>query len=564
MPGKVLRIFRQEGIAGIVKRVQNRGYLPRPRVAPYAEWMRRNEPDGQGLALQREKTVGFVFRPTFSILMPVFSGSAAWLRRAVESVLDQTYERWELCIADGGSKEEIRSLLREYGRKDSRIRLALLDENLGISGNSNAALSLASGEFVGFLDHDDELAPFALFELAAALQGDPQADFLYSDEDKINSRGRRFDPVFKPDWSPDFLLSCNYITHLAVLRRSLVEEIGGFRSRFDGSQDYDLFLRATEETDRVRHIPRVLYHWRVHPQSASSSPDAKTYAYDAAVAALEDALTRRGKRWRSVGKITPGYYRVRYEIPVPAPHVTVVVFSSGDSGVSGDCIDSIAGSTRYSDFSVISVERGGSLPAALNAAVRSSQQGLVVFLDGRIGIPSPDWIGTMLELAQDNGIGAVGGKVVTSTGKVRHAGYLLGVGGLAGYAHSGYRADSAGYLGRLAVNQNLSAVPIECMMVRSDVFLEAGGFDEEYRESLFDLDLCLRLRERGMRIVMTPFAAFLWRENREDQRAQVPGMNPLPADSRLFRRKWARLIDAGDPCYSPNLRRDRPDFSLGR
>jgi len=564
---------------------------PRPEIQAalgmrgraYADWLARyasplDERTAQGRAAALRG------RSKISILVPVYNTAAEHLRAAIESVRAQCYSHWELCIADDGStKEHVRRILEDYAARDDRIRLRILDRNLGIVGASNAALSLAAGEFIGLLDHDDMLDPAALLEAAAVLDEHPETDMIYSDEDKLDSDGRRCDPFFKPDWSPTTFLSYMYTCHFGVYRRALVEQVGGFREGTDGSQDYDLVLRLTERTNRIRHIPRVLYHWRMTPQSTAQSASNKNYTEKAAIRALADAMHRRGQMVREiiVGRV-PTTYRVRYRIPSGAT-AHIIVPSRNNFAYLQRCLRSILEKTEYKDYVIHVIDNGSDDPATLeylrqiqaeqrvrvlrydrpfnysainNWAVRQIDGKFLLLLNDDTEVIAPGWLEAMLEHAQRPEVGAVGAKLLYPDGRVQHAGVILGIGGGAAHAHKYYSSAHPGYFSRLEVVQNFSAVTAACLMTRREVWEQVGGLNETDLAVAFnDVDLCLRIREAGYQIVYTPFAELCHHES------VSRGLRLNGDEIAYMQRKWNKLL-LQDPFYNPNLTMRREDFSL--
>ncbi|MBI2900066.1 MAG: glycosyltransferase family 2 protein [Planctomycetes bacterium] len=546
----------------------------------YELWMARRELPS--MRSPSEDGTPLAYRPLMSVVMPVFNTPEPILRAAVRSVRAQEYPCWELCIADDASTQpHVRRLLDEMRCEEPRLRVMHRTRNEGISAASNSAIDLAKGEFVTFLDHDDELPPWALLEVVRSLNRDPRLDVIYSDEDKLDAGGRRCDPFFKPDYSPDLLLSMNYITHLTVLRRSLLAELGGFRSGFDGSQDYDLILRAVERTSRMAHIPHILYHWRKSATSTSAKPEAKEYAFEAGRRALEDALRRRGEKGRVEETPIRGRYRIRYALS-GTPLVTIIIPTRDNAGLLRNCIRSIREKTTYAGYEILVVDNG-SVEASTrqylqeaaarpncrvlrrdepfnfsrlnNAAAREARGEYLVFLNNDTEIVDGGWIDEMLSHAQRAGVAAVGAKLLYSDRTVQHAGVVVGLGGIAGHAFCGITAEDPGYLALAAVVRNTAAVTAACMMMRRTRFEEMGGFDETLHVGFNDVDLCLRLLERGYRIVWTPFAHLFHYESRTRRR-----VDPVENQQRFYHR-WRELLDLGDPYYNPNLDLGRFDYS---
>jgi glycosyltransferase involved in cell wall biosynthesis len=520
-----------------------------------------------------------VYQPKISIVMPVYNTEETWLRQAIESVRKQIYPNWELCICDDGSTvRHVSKVIAEYSRQDERIRVLRSPQNRGISAASNGALSLATGEFIGFLDHDDELTLDALCEVVKLFNEQPDLDFIYTDEDKLTVDGRRVEPFFKPDWSPDLLLSMNYITHFAVVRRSVVQAIGGLTEGLDGSQDHDLFLRLSEKTQRIGHVAKPLYSWRKIPGSAASDIQAKPYAHVAGRHALQEHLNRRGIAGEVVDGLTPFRYRVRYQI-AGQPLVSIIIPIRDRVELLKRCLESIEEKTTYRHFEIIIVDNQSEesetlaylarLPYTVvpmpgpfnysqlnNVGAAHTRGEFLLFLNNDIEIISGEWLEALLEHAQRKEVGAVGAKLLYPNRTIQHAGVVLGHGGVAGHAFWYLPEDFTGYFDFPQIIRNCSAVTAACMMMRKSVFAEVEGFDENIKVAFNDIDLCLRVREKGYVIIYTPYAVLYHLES-----ATRKSLHPV-ADEEYVRRRWGRVIDAGDPYYSPHLSLKSFDFSL--
>jgi glycosyltransferase involved in cell wall biosynthesis len=555
----------------------------------YDLWIKKYEPNKS--ELERQKVFKFSHQPKISIFVPVWNTSKKFLTDMIESVLNQTYSNWELCIADGGSKEtHVKELLEEYTKKDNRIKVKYLPENKGIVGNSNEALSLATGDYIALLDHDDTLAPFALFEIVKAINENPDADFVYSDEDKISEDGsKRFDPHFKPDWSPDTLRSHNYIAHLSIIKKELLDEVGWFKEGYEGSQDYDLILRCTEKANKIVHIPRILYHWRMSQNSTAGNPAAKLYAYDAAKKALTDHINRIGFK----GRVSDGLFlsscKIDYDI-IESPKVSIIIPNKDHKNDLERCINSIIDKSTYKNYEIIIVENGSTERSAFdyydnitkrynfikilswgdafnysavnNFAAYHANGKILLFLNNDVEVINKNWLEEMIMYVQRKDVGAVGAKLYYPDGKIQHAGVILGLGGIAGHSHKYYPKLSNGYVGRLKIIQNLSAVTGACLMMRKEVFNEVGGFDEEYSLAFSDLDICLKVRKRGYLIVWTPYAELYHYESKTHGFEDTPEKQErFNKEIELFRKKWGYILENGDPYYNPNLTLDRDDFS---
>jgi GT2 family glycosyltransferase len=558
------------------------------RSVRYDEWIARNEPDAD--ALRRQCRARFAIEPLISLVTPVYNTPVVFLEALLRSVRDQTYQNWELCIADGGSDDlRVREILKAWVQTDPRIKVRYLEENRGIAENSNAALSLATGEFVSFIDHDDTLAPFALHEIVGAVNRYPDADIVYSDEDKIDgTTGQRCDPHFKPAWSPDLLRACNYITHMVVIRRRLLDQVGGFRAGFEGSQDYDLILRTTELARRIVHVPHVLYHWRMHAESMAENCEAKLYAYESARKALREHLDRCKTPGSVRNSKVLGYYHTTYE-PPRRPLVSLIIPNRDQIDVLRRCLYSLW-LTDYQHFEIVIVENGSRDPrthayysqlaqvpnvsivefsgdfnysTVTNLGVRQSRGEIVVQLNNDTQAINSDWLERMVEHALRPEVGAVGAKLYYPDNRIQHAGVIVGLEGVAGHAHCGAHRDSFGYAGRLVATQNCSAVTGACLMTRRNVFEEVGGLDEDFPFDFNDVDFCLKIRERGYLNVWTPLAELYHVESQTRGAAPLAKRQAhLDRATRRFQAKWKHYLSAGDPYYSPNLSLSCKSFEI--
>lgn len=540
----------------------------------YQLWLEKHRLTPAAVRAIRREAAALSYRPTVSIIMPVYNSDRHWLRAAIDSVRGQLYDSWELCIADDCSThEDVRSLLHEYEQKDKRIRVAYQPQNGGISAASNAALALAMGEFVGFLDHDDELKPDALFHVVKLLNEEPDLDFIYTDEDKRAPDGLLVQPFFKPDWSPDLLMSINYVPHFAVYRRQLVEEVGGLRSQCDFSQDYDLALRATERTQRIGHVPLPLYSWRMIPGSAAVDVKAKPNAVAAAKVALRDALQRRGLEGEVHDGPSPTSYRVRYKIG-GRPLVSIIIPTRDRVDLLARCVSSIEKKSTYPNYEIVIVDNDSTeektleyfqksphriLPypgpfhfaAMMNAAVREAGGEHVLLLNNDTEVITPQWIEAMLEHSQRTEVAAVGARLFYPDGRrVQHEGIIIGLGG-----GSAGNVDHGGYFQLGELGRNFSAVTGACLMARRERFLELGGFDESLGVAFNDVDYCLRARKQGYLIVYTPYAVLYHYEG-----GTRGSLHPME-DERFFRRRWGEPGQYRDPYYNPNLSLASP-FSI--
>jgi GT2 family glycosyltransferase len=553
-------------------------------VGTYARWLTQHATRPADLALYREQVPLLRYRPRISILLPVFDPSLDWFRQAVQSVIDQVYPDWELCIADDAStKPGIRQAIAEFAHQEPRIRVVYRMKNGHISAASNSALALASGEYCALLDHDDLLTPDALYHNVLALNGQPELDVLYSDEDKIDAHGLRCDPHFKPQWSPDTLLAGNYVCHLLVARTELIRDIGGFREGFEGAQDFDLVLRLSEQTQGIHHIPRVLYHWRQHEQSTAQTAAAKPYAFLAGQRALQEALERR----REPGMVqqdleSPGSYIVQFSLRTEG-RTGIVIPTRDQAGLLEACLKSLFERTAYQNFGVLVVDNGSCQPRTfalfqefasrypdrfsvlrdasefnfsrlVNAGVRATGDPFVLLLNNDVEVLATDWLTTMLEQVQRPSIGCVGARLLYPDGSVQHAGVVVGHGELAAHVFRHADGDARGHASRLKLVSNYSAVTGACLLVRRELFEQVGGFDETFAVDYNDVDFCLRVRDAGYHNVMVPQAT-LWHHelvSRGNSRATEESSRRHFREREQFAARWAKYL-ASDPCVSPHL-----------
>lgn len=557
--------------------------LPR-EVGDYASWVARFDTLTAERMEELRTRAGLLGSdaPLISILLPVYQTPDRWLRRCIESVLGQAYARWQLCIVDDASPDErVMKTLEEYARNDERIDVVRRSINGHISEASNSALAMARGSCVALLDHDDELRPHALLEMAEAFANDPCVVLVYSDEDKIDADGRRFDPYFKPDWDPDLLRSQNYVCHFTAIRTDLVRQVGGFRKGFEGSQDHDLILRCTEHLQpaQVRHIPRVLYHWRAIPGSTALTRNAKDYASSAGARAVGEHLDRCHTDAR-VEELSHGHYRVRWPLSAPAPKVSLVIPTRDKVELLRMCVESIFERTSYPSFEVVVVDNQSSDRAALaylaelerrdrvrvlrydapfnysainNWAVSQCDGAVVGLLNNDIEVISGDWLDEMVSHAMRPEVGAVGAMLYYPNDTIQHAGVVLGVHGVAGHLYAGMPRGYAGHGGRARVVQSLSAVTGACLVVRRAVYERAGGLEESLQVAFNDIDFCLRLREAGYRNIWTPDAELYHHESASRGSENTDEkMRRFASEVDFMLNRWGEALRA-DPAYNPNF-----------
>ncbi len=588
---RVVQILRAEGVGGVgwrLRTIVERGY-------EYTKWVQRydtlTDPDRAAIKRHIE---GLTYKPLISVVMPTFNSPEKWLRLAIDSVRKQLYTNWELCIADdASSKSHVREILQEYQANDSRIKIVLRKHNGHIAAASNSAIETATGEFVALLDHDDELSEHALYMVAAELNADRDADLIYSDEDKIDDKGRRYDPYFKPDWNAELFLCQNFFSHLGVYRSAIVKEIGGFREGYEGSQDWDLAMRISERIPftHIRHIPHILYHWRAIPGSAARAVEEKNYVKDAQLKTLQSHFDRIGL---NVTILPAGsdYWRVKYPLPT-RPLVTLIIPTRDGFELLQRCVESIYHKTTYANFELIIVDNQSKDPATLNylarldrergvkilhydapfnfsainnLAVQHARGQILGLINNDLEVIAPDWLEEMVSYAIQPEIGAVGALLYYPNNRIQHAGVILGLNGNPGVAGHRYHNQPRGYPGQVSralLCQNLSAVTAACLLVRRQVYDEVGGLDETHLAIAFnDVDFCLRIVEKGFRNLWTPYAELYHYESAsrgyEDTSEK---QQRFEKECDYMRRRWGDLL-ANDPAYNPNLALDRENFLL--
>ena len=561
-----------------------------PEEIPYGPWYEKHRVKSEELEWQRRHH--FPFMPLISVVVPAYHTPEVFLREMIESLEHQSYENWELCIANASPEnEKMGKILREYMKKDSRIRVKELAENLGIAENTNAAFALASGEFVGLLDHDDLLAPDALYEIAALLNSDETFDVVYTDEDKVTTElSEHFQPHLKPDFNLDLLRSNNYICHFFVVRRTLVEQCGGFRRAYDGAQDYDFIFRCVEGARRVGHVPRILYHWRTHKASTADNPASKMYAFEAGKRAIEGNLERCGVKGAVVTHTSDyGFYNVTYPVK-DNPLISIIIPNKDQRDTLKQCLDSVERRSTYQNYEILVVENnseeaetfayyeelkqkknvrvltwGGEFnySAINNFAVREAKGEYLVFLNNDIQVITPGWLEELLANCQRPEVGIVGAKLYYPDDTIQHAGVIIGMGGVAGHAFRGMKRSRTGYLHKASLQMDYSAVTAACMMVERSVFEAIGGFEEALVVAFNDVDLCLRVCQKGYLVVYNPHVELYHYESKsrgaDDSKEKV---NRFKQETEFMKTRWRDLLKKGDPYYNKNLTLSKWNYSL--
>ena len=560
----------------------------------YADWLKSyNTLSVADVDKMKVKISEQKHQPLISIVMPTYNPNIAWLIEAIESVQAQIYTHWELCIADDYSTNpKVRETLQSMAIRDQRIKLALREQNGHISAASNSALALAQGEWVVLMDHDDVLPIYALYYVAQTINQHPDAQMIYSDEDKIDEQGTRIDPYFKCDWNLDLFYSHNMFSHLGVYRKTLIDRVGGFRIGLEGSQDYDLALRCIEQIDHqhIHHIPRVLYHWRVHAQSTAQSSEAKPYAAIAGQKALNEHFQRTQLNAQCL-LLDFGMYRTQYALPERLPLVSLIIPTKNAQKLVKQCVESILGKTTYPNYEIIIVDNASDDEQAVtyfkqlanghsnirvirddrpfnysqlnNNAVEHANGELIGLINNDIEVISPDWLSEMVGIALQKDVGAVGAKLYYSNDTVQHAGVVLGIGGVAGHAFKRACRDAFGYFGRAKLISAYSAVTAACLIVRKSIFLEVGGLDEVNLTVAFnDVDFCLKVKQAGYRNVWTPYAEMYHYESISRGAEDTPIKKArFKREIDFMRQRWEGII-LNDPAYNPNLALDFEDFSF--
>lgn len=541
---------------------------------------------------EQEENAQFPKDIKFSVLVPLYNTPESFLKAMIESVQAQTYKNWELCLADGSDSEHsfVGEICKKYADGDKRIKYEKLERNLGISENTNACIRMATGEYIALFDHDDLLHPSALYEVMRAIC-EHGADFIYTDENTFSEEPRdAYNPHFKPDFSPDTLRSYNYICHLSVFSRELLDSVGYFRSEYDGSQDYDLILRLTEKAKKVFHIRKILYYWRAHKNSVAQDIGAKPYTVTAAKKALAAHLERCGLKGEVLDSSVPTTYHIKYEID-GNPLISVIIPNKDHTDDLDICLKSLYEKSLYKNFEVIIVENNSTeketfeyyealtqkhgnikivtwkgnfnYSAINNFGVNYAKGEYILLLNNDVEIINGSCLEEMLMFAQRKDVGAVGAKLYYSDDTIQHAGVILGLGGTAGHAHKHFGRSHPGYMARASIAQNLTACTAACLMMRRDVFDEVGGLDESFEVAFNDVDLCMKIREKGYLVVFTPYAELYHYESKSRGNDSTPEkLERFRGEIDRFKEKWQKQLDDGDPYYNPNLTLTRDDFSL--
>ncbi|MBP3489029.1 MAG: glycosyltransferase family 2 protein [Roseburia sp.] len=590
--GDTVRYLKRNGVSATVYKIQSK--LSKKEGNTYDNWRKKYMVTPEELERQRQEP--FADGRKFSVVVPLYKTKPAYLREMIDSICAQTYPNWELCMAlalSGDGDDKLTAILDEYAAKDSRIRYITLPQNEGISGNTNAALAMAAGDYIVLADHDDIVPANALYEFAAAVHGDASIDMLYSDEDKVDMDGKKyFEPHFKPDFNIDLLCSVNYICHLLAVRRDVAERAGSFRTEFDGAQDLDFILRCSECAKHIYHVPKILYHWRCHMDSTAANPESKLYAFEAGRRAVEEHYRRLGIPARVENAQFYGMYRTIYEWK-EEPLVSIIIPNKDHAEDLAKCIDSIYEKSDYRNFEFVIVENnsteqktfdyykkleaehenvhvvyyeGGFNYSKINNFGAAAAKGeYFLLLNNDTELIDGSAIRELLGYCMREDVGIVGAKLLYEDDTIQHAGVVVGFGGTAGHAFIGKSRYDTGYFGRILCAQDYTAVTAACMMTKRAVFEEVGGMTEELAVAFNDVDYCLKVRRTGKLVVYNPYAELYHYESKSRGYEDSPGkVERFNGEVEILLSRWRELIEGGDPCYNPNLTLDNSDFSLRR
>ncbi|MEE0956353.1 MAG: glycosyltransferase family 2 protein [Eubacterium sp.] len=546
------------------------------------EWFRQHRI--QADQIEEQKKVRLALNPRISIVIPLYNTKIRFLKDLLASVEGQTYANWELCLADGSTNDKVKEYLEQNVlRGEPRIHYRRLEKNLGIAGNTNAAIEMASGDYIALCDHDDFIEPDALFEIAKAISEKPETDVLYTDEDLCTGNGKEFMlPRFKPDFNPDFLACLNYICHMFVVRKKLLDEIGGIQTGYDGAQDWDLILRCTEKTNNIVHIPRILYHWRAYQGSTAGNEDSKTYAIEAGQKAVSDHFKRIGVE--ADLEYTDIFVMFRPHLKVLGnPKVSILIPNKDHIDILKTCVDSIIEKSTYKNYEIILIENNSTedetfayykeltetydfvrtvtwksefnYSAINNFGAGHASGDYLVLLNNDTEVITPDWMEQMLGYCQRPDTGIVGAKLLYPDNTVQHCGVVIGIGGFAGHVNTLEKSSDVGFFGRLQAVQDVSCVTAACLMVRKNVFDEVGGLDGvAFKVALNDVDFCLRVREKGYLVVCNPGVQFYHYESKTRGSDETPENKiRFKGEIARFRERWKKILAEGDPYYNPNL-----------
>lgn len=586
------RYLQSHGMAALVEKAFQKIRNRRNAPVEYGKWLPKHLPDK--VELERQRKTNFAVNPKFSIVVPLYKTPVEYLEQMVQSVKQQTYTNWELVLSDGSGKDSpLKEVLARLAAEEPRIRVVENEKTLQISENTNAAMEQATGDFFVFMDHDDMLTEHALFECAAVINKTPEADVIYSDEDKMSMDGHKFfQPHFKPDFNLDLLCTVNYICHLFVAKRELVEKVGMLRSEFDGAQDYDFIFRCTEEAERICHIPKIMYHWRCHEDSTAENPESKQYAFDAGRRAIEAHYQRKGIHAEVENGEFLGLYRTKYILD-EKPLISIIIPNKDHIDDLDRCVQSILKKSAYPNYEFVIVENNSTEDETFayyeklqkecekvhvcryagpfnyskinNFGVSHAAGEYLLLLNNDTEMINEDCLEEMLGYCSRSDVGAVGARLYYEDNTIQHAGVVIGFGGIAGHCFVQQPRGNTGYCHRIICAQDYSAVTAACMMVKRSVFEEVGGLTEELAVAFNDIDFCMKVRQKGYLIIYNPYAELYHYESKSRGLEDTPEkLERFHNEIRIFETRWPEIMKNGDPYYNPNLSLETQDFSLKR
>lgn len=586
------RYLQSHGMAALVEKAFQKIRNRRNAPVEYGKWLPKHLPDK--VELERQRKTNFAVKPKFSIVVPLYKTPEEYLEQMVQSVKQQTYTNWELVLSDGSGKDSpLKEVLARLAAEEPRIRVVENEKTLQISENTNAAMEQATGDFFVFMDHDDMLTEHALFECAAVINKTPEADVIYSDEDKMSMDGHKFfQPHFKPDFNLDLLCTVNYICHLFVAKRELVEKVGMLRSEFDGAQDYDFIFRCTEEAEKICHIPKILYHWRCHEDSTAENPESKQYAFDAGRRAIEAHYQRKGIHAEVENGEFLGLYRTKYILD-EKPLISIIIPNKDHIDDLDRCVQSILKKSAYPNYEFVIVENNSTEDETFayyeklqkecekvhvcryegpfnyskinNFGVLHAAGEYLLLLNNDTEMINEDCLEEMLGYCSRSDVGAVGARMYYEDNTIQHAGVVIGFGGIAGHCFVQQPRGNTGYCHRIICAQDYSAVTAACMMMKRSVFEEVGGLTEELAVAFNDIDFCMKVRQKGYLIVYNPYAELYHYESKSRGLEDTPEkLERFRNEIRIFETRWPEIMKNGDPYYNPNLSLETQDFSLKR
>ena len=588
---KLLKIIKQIGLKRTIAMIVNRwrNYdINVEREKCYKSWIKNNEPNAK--ELEEQKNMKFEYEPKISILVPMFNTPYNFFSELVDCLINQTYSNWELCLADGSPEQNIE--LKPIIEKDKRIKYKYLNENKGIAGNTNECIKMATGDFIALFDHDDLLPLHSLYEVVKAINENPDVEFIYTDEDKIDGNdGHRYGPHFKPDFSLDFLRANNYICHFSVFKKELMDKLEGERSKYDGAQDFDIILRMAENTRNIVHIPKILYHWRAHENStAQAETDAKPYAFENGIKVIEDHLKRVGLKGKVEHGASLGTYRIQYDI-IGEPKVSIIIPNKDGKEYLEQCINSVLKESTYKNYEIIIVEnnsekeetfnyykeleknekieilkypeKGFNYSKIINYGVKHCNGEYIIQLNSDTKVITKNWIETMLGFAQRDDVGAVGARLYYPDFTIQHAGIIIGVDRVAAHLFRGLPRDTHGYFSRESTIQDFSAVTAACMMNKKSIYEEVGYMNEELPVAFNDLDFCLKIRQKGKLVVYNPFVELIHYESKiRGYDTSSERQKKFLEEIEAFKKLWPEIYENGDPYYNINFNDESAQYEI--